>query len=240
MLRRASRLISVNATGGEMPAHQWLPDALPAPGLVLVQEIFGVGDYVQDRAGDLADLGYVVTAPDLYWRLDDREIDESSPDGLARAMEVAGQVDWDLAVADVTATLVALRGSPEVDGRAGLLGFCFGGGLAFQAAAVADPDLLVVYYGSALPRLLHLAGQVTCPSLHHFGLADSFILPPQVAEIREAVTAHGARFETYPEADHAFDNPLLPLHDPAASQLAWSTTERFLAEFMPVRQYSVG
>jgi carboxymethylenebutenolidase len=123
----------------------------------------------------------------------------------------------------------------------GLLGFCFGGGLAFAVAAAtsaagAGPDVLVSYYGSALPTLLDQAPQVTCPSLHHFGLADDY-LPPEVQRaIEEAVTAGGAdtTFLTYAGAGHAFDNPAPIFHHREAAAEAWATTETWLAGKLPV------
>jgi carboxymethylenebutenolidase len=119
-----------------------------------------------------------------------------------------------------------------VDGGVGLLGFCFGGGLAFHVAAVTPVDVLVSYYGSALPGLLGLADQVTVPSLHHFGTADAYISAEAQEQIRAAVTANGARFETYEGAGHAFDNPGPMFHHAAASAAAWATTVQFLAEHL--------
>lgn len=219
-----------------MPAHLWLPESGSGPGLVLVQEIFGVSRYIRARAADLARLGYVVCAPEVYWRLDGYEFDETGVEAVPQAMAVVQRVDWDLAVADVAAALGHLRGLVGKSAGCGLIGFCFGGGLAFNVAAITDPDVLVSYYGSALDELLPLAGRVRAPSLHHFGLADSFIPLPMIRQIEAAVTAHGARFETYPGADHAFDNPLPGYHHPAASAAAWRTTTTFLAEHLPVEQ----
>lgn len=226
--------IHIETPDGPLPAHLWLPPQQTGPGLVLVQEIFGVSDYIKDRGRDLADLGYVVIAPEVYWRLEDPQLDEGSEDVLSSAMGLAQQVDWEQAVADVALTLSHLQGMIEVTGGAGLIGFCFGGGLAFNVAAVADPDVLVSYYGSSLGNLLHLADQVTAPSLHHFGLADSFVTGPTQQAIREAVTAVGARFETYEGAGHAFDNPMPAFHHPVATDAAWRSTVQFLAEFLPV------
>ena len=121
-----------------------------------------------------------------------------------------------------------------------MLGFCFGGGLAFAVAARAEakPDVLVSYYGSALPDLLALAPQVTVPSLHHFGEADAYIPLDTVREIERAVTAtnDAVTFETYAGAGHAFDNPSPMFHHAEASQAAWATTTAWLAEHLPVRR----
>ena len=219
----------VATADGPMPAYRWLPEAGSGPGLLLVQEIFGVSRYIRQRAADLAAAGYVVLAPELYWRLDRTTVDETSPDALEQAMGLASRLDWDATVADTTAALEHLRGLDEVTGPVGAVGFCFGGGVAFNVAATSRPDVLVSYYGSALPQLLDLAPRVDMPSLHHFGLSDDFFPPDVVATIEEAVTAGGtATFHTYPGANHAFDNPDFPFHHPEASALAWERTVAFL------------
>lgn len=229
-----ARTVQVDTGDGLMPSHLWLPPRGSGPGLLLVQEIFGVSDYIRKRAADLAALGYVVLAPEIYWRLDDRELDELSPDVLDRALSLAGRLDWDTAVSDAVAALDHLKNLPQRTGGVGVIGFCFGGGLAFNVAAVSSPDVLVSYYGSALPNLLHLAPEVTAPSLHHFGEADAYVVPEDVQRIRQAVTAHpDTEFETYPGAGHAFDNPMPAFHHPEASALAWRRTEAFLQSHLP-------
>lgn len=223
--------VAVDVAGGTMPADLHLPDAGSGPGIVLVQEIFGVTGYVDARARDLAGLGYAVLVPHVYWRQGDPRLD--GEDALPKAMEALGRVDWPEAVADVSAALAALRARPEVTGPAGLLGFCFGGGLAFAVAVAADPDFLVSYYGSALPNLLEQAGEVRCPSLHHFGLADDYLPPDVVERITAAVTAGDATVLTYEGAGHAFDNPDPAFHHAAASEQAWAATAAWLATRAP-------
>jgi carboxymethylenebutenolidase len=234
--------VYVETDGGQLPAHLWLPPAGSGPGLLLIQEIFGVSDYIKQRAADLAQLGYVVLAPEIYWRLDDTSLDESSPELLDRALAIVSRLDWPTAVSDAVAALNHLRGLEQVRGGAGdglgggvgIIGFCFGGGLGFNVAAVSSPDVLVSYYGSALPNLLDLAPKVAAPSLHHFGEADDYLAPEVVARIREAVLANPLNeVETYPGAGHAFDNPLPMFHHAEASALAWRRTAEFLAVRLP-------
>lgn len=233
MSRASDDIVSTDA--GPMPARQWLPPAGRGPGLLLLQEIFGVSGYIQRRGADLAAADYVVLAPELYWRLDATAIDESRPGAIEAAMGRAQQLDWSTTVQDAVAALHHLRAGAEVSGGTGVIGFCFGGGLAFNVAALQPVDALVSYYGSALPTLLDLAGQVTAPSLHHFGTADAFIDPDTVARIRAAVTSGSvpAEFETYEGANHAFDNDVFVLHHPEASALAWQRTLAFLARELP-------
>ena len=219
-----------------MPAWRWLPPAGRGPGLLLLQEIFGVSTYIRRRAADLAEAGYVVLAPELYWRLDAAAINEAAPGALEEAMGRAQQLDWPATVGDAVAALHHLKADQEVSGGTGVIGFCFGGGVAFNVAAVEKVDALVSYYGSGLPGLLDLAPQVTAPSLHHFGAADDFLDAETVARIRDAVTSSSApvEFETYEGANHAFDNDVFALHHPEASKLAWQRTLAFLARELPV------
>ena len=244
-------MLPIPTDAGDLPGLLWLPENLeePAPGLVVLQEIFGLSDYLQQRCADLAALGYAVLAPQLFARLDPPlvglEDREDFGSWLAEGVELTGQLPWERAEADAIAALGALRAHRAVDSeRVGLLGFCYGGGLAFAAAASAadelrPPSVLVSYYGSALPTLLGRAPLVGAPSLHHFGTADAFIPSAQVAQIREAVTAGGTReqvrFELHDGAGHAFDNPHPGLHHAEASRAAWQQTVDFLAETLPAR-----
>jgi carboxymethylenebutenolidase len=230
---RSSERIEIPTPDGRMPAHLWQPASGSGPGILLLQEIFGVSDYIISRAQDLAGLGYVVLAPEIYWRIGASRV-ENGPDAMGQAFALAQQVDWDAAVSDSAVALEELGHLPGVEGGNGVVGFCFGGALAFNVAAVTAPDALVSYYGSSLPDMLHLATDVTAPSLYHFGLADSYIEPEKVELIRKALTGRpDVTFETYEGADHAFDNPDFHLHHAQASALAWERTAAFLDRHLP-------
>ena len=224
---------TIPTADGDMPAVLWKPASGTGPGILLLQEIFGVSAYIRRRGAALAQAGYVVLAPELYWRLDPSldPLDESAPDVVEQAMGRATSLSWEQTVADAVRALEVLRERDDV-GKVGVLGFCFGGGLAFNVAAVSAPDCLVSYYGSGLPGLLDLAPMVTAPSLHHFGLADDYLPADVVEQIRSAVTAGDGEvvLETYEGANHAFDNDDFFLHDPEASRLAWDRTLAFLGE----------
>lgn len=232
-----SERVEVPTPDGPMPAEWFGPTDGSVPVIVVCQEIFGVTDYIRRRCRDLADAGYAVLAPHFYWRLsptgDAPEIAETDENALQQAMGLAQQLDFAAATADGVAAVAYAR---EHGTAVGLVGFCFGGGLAFAIAAQAEPDALVSYYGSGLPGLLELAPRVTAPILHHFGDADSFIDADAQARVRDAVTANTeAEWITHPGADHAFDNDVAPWHHPEASARAWQATLRFLADRLPAR-----
>ena len=236
--------LSVQTPDGAMPSHLWLPEGGTGPGVLLLQEIFGVSAYVERRAQDLADEGYVVLAPEIFWRQGVSRVEEG-PDALEEALGLLQRTDWPLAVADGVAALEALRGHEAVTGRVGIVGFCFGGGLAFNVVAQSPADALVSYYGSALPELLGVlpfdpsdvtltvidpAGVAT-PSLHHWGLADSFIDRPVVEQVCARLEAQpDATVETYEGGGHAFDNDDFMFYDADLAALAWQRTLAFLAD----------
>ncbi|HEU0316241.1 MAG TPA: dienelactone hydrolase family protein, partial [Solirubrobacteraceae bacterium] len=204
----------VPTAGGVMDAVLVLPEAGSGPGVVLLHEIFGVNAYVTRAAERLAELGYVVLVPDLFWRTDPGfTVDERDEESLARGMEAAGRLDRPVAVTDAIAALGALRGRPEVTGRVGVLGFCLGGALAYLAAAEGDPDAAVCYYGSGIADALDAAAEITCPVLFHFGAEDRFI--PREQADRVAALAAGRPELTchiHAGAGHAFDNPAPMFH----------------------------
>src|SRR6266849_791397 len=133
-----STLTVTTHDGGRMPAFVASPASGAGPGLVLLQEIFGITDYIKSRARDLAEQGYLVVAPELYWRIAPHvETDERTETGLQKAFEYFGKLDLAQAVEDAIATLEHVRAMPETEGRAGVLGFCLGGRLAYEVGIAA-------------------------------------------------------------------------------------------------------
>lgn len=233
------RRLTVEVEDGALPCQLFLPAAGAGPGILLLQEIFGVTAYLQSRARDLAGLGYCVLVPESYWRLGSPVIAEGA-DGLPEAMAATGRLDWDQTVGDAVAATRALRSRPEVVGPTGLMGFCFGGGLAWATAARLSaegdgPDALVAYYGSQIPGLLKLAELITCPQLQHWGDADQYISADEVAAVEATATSgqHDVTFLRYQDAGHAFDNPAPVFHNEAASAQAWAETTTWLTQHLP-------
>ncbi|GIL36351.1 dienelactone hydrolase family protein [Phycicoccus sp. DTK01] len=229
-----SERVDVTLPDGTMPAHRWLPESGTGPGVLLLQEIFGISPYIRRRAEDLAALGYVVLAPEVFWRLGVSDV-PNGPSMLEEAMGLLGRLDWDAAVADSTQALRALRDDEAVTGGAGVVGFCFGGGLGYAVVAGEPADALVSFYGSALPQLVDAVPSVSTPSLHVFGESDAYLPMDVVGRITERVTGGDAPAEvvTYPGADHAFDNDDFVNHDGDASAAAWARTVEFLARTLP-------
>src|SRR4051794_33018871 len=127
---RMTASTTIHTDAGDLPTHLWTPPSGHGPGLVVLQEIFGVSDYIERRAAQLAELGYVVAAPEIFWRLGVTSPVEGD-DALEQGMGLVQRLDWDAAVADAAAAVRWLREHDDVDSGVGIVGFCFGGGLGF-------------------------------------------------------------------------------------------------------------
>jgi len=213
----------------------WHPPSGRGPGLVLIQEIFGLDDYLRSVAADLAAAGYVVAIPELFRRTAPGWSSTHDEAGVAASMEVAASFDPELGLADVLETMAHLRSLPEVTGGVGLLGFCLGGSLAFAAAAEGDPDTAVSFYGSTVAASIAELSRVTCPIQFHFGGQDPYIPRADVRVVEEAVASHpGAEIHVQEEAGHAFHNNVAPMfHHPEAAARAWDLTTGFLRRTLP-------
>ena len=227
----------------------WLPENLeePVPGLVVLQEIFGLSASMQQRCADLAARGYAVLAPQLFARLDPPvagiEDGEELEPWLEEGMALTARLPWERAEADALAAIGALRAHGAVDAeRVGLVGFCWRRAPFSAAASAAEEDrpvsVLVSYYGSALPTLLHRAPAVDVPSLHHFGTADAFIPSSRSSGSgrRSPPAVPGSRCARAPRGS----GPRLrqPPSRPAPRRgvrAAWRQTLDVLAEVLPAR-----
>ncbi len=227
-----TRIVDITAhDGGTFHGHLALPAVTPAPGVVLLHEIFAVNDYIEAVAERLALLGYVVLAPDLFWRIDPDHPLAHTDEAMGEAFERVQRLDLDEAVRDADAALSHLSRLAEVDGSVGVIGFCLGGTIAFATAVRSEPDAVVAYYGSGVTDFLEHAEAVHCPIRFVFGGSDPFI-PSEVPDAVAAAFAGREDIEVsvFAEAGHAFDNFLAPqFHDPIAAIAAWGQTADFLA-----------
>ena len=230
-----TRTENVAVEGDSFDLHVWLPEGGRGPGLLLVQEIFGVGTYVRAVADRLAALGYVVGAPDVFWRIHRNWEADHSPEGLEASLAMVSKFDFPLGVADCVASFHAMEDLPEIDGRVGVIGFCLGGTLAYLTAAVADPACCVSYYGSGVAGMLDQLDNIHCPVLFHFGDADAYIPSEQLDAIRAAIDGRDLFTLNTEPAGHAFDNHAAPMFwNEGAAASAWSQTTAFLDRHLPV------
>ncbi|SAK39979.1 carboxymethylenebutenolidase [Caballeronia catudaia] len=140
-----SRWIDIPADGDSFQGYLALPKTGAGPAVIILQEIFGVNGHIRSVADQYAADGYVALAPDVFWRTQPRvELGYEGAD-RQKAMELLQKTDANAAVADVGAAAKALRALPEVTGKVAAIGYCFGGRLAYLAAAQGSVDLAVAY-----------------------------------------------------------------------------------------------
>jgi carboxymethylenebutenolidase len=222
---------------GTFDLSLWVPDSGSGPGLLLIQEIYGVSDYIRAVASDLAALGYVVAAPDLFWRIKPQHQAAHDQAGLEESLALGQRFDAAQGVRDCLTALRALAELPEVDGGLGVIGFCLGGSIGYLVAAQAPVDVLISFYGSAVPDSLDLLTQISAPVQFHFGGSDPYIPRDRVRAVEEAAARYpNVEMHVEEDAGHAFHNRKAPMFyqaEPAAR--AWQQAEEFLRRHLPVR-----
>jgi len=207
--------------GASFSGYLSTPRGGKGPGIVLCQEIFGVNPYIQSVADYYAEEGYVVLAPDLFWRITPGIQLGYTEKDFERAFQLFGQFDTDQGMNDISASVKTLRSRPEVVGKVGALGFCLGGRLTYLAAARSDVDCAVAYYGVTIDEYLNEASNINVPMALHFAENDQFAPMASVNNIQAALKDHvETEIFIYPGVDHGFSrNESGHFHKPTA-QLA--------------------
>ena len=191
--------------GGQFRAYVARPPHGSGPGIVLLQEIFGVNATMREQADAWAEEGYVVVVPDLFWRLQPGIELDYSPEGWQRAFECYQKFDVDQGIEDIQATIHALRAHPALKGKIGCVGYCLGGKLAYLTGTRTDVDCSVCYYGVGIEQSLDELPRVRGPMVMHFAELDQYAPPAAVAKIKAAAQGHELiTIYEYPGVDHAF------------------------------------
>ena len=214
--------ITIDGPDGSFGAYLAVPASTPAAGLVVAQEIFGVNQVMRDICDWLAGEGYAACCPDIFWRIEPGiQITDQTEAEWQRAFELFGLFDVDKGVEDLKTTLAHLRGRPECTGKAGSIGYCLGGKLAFLMATRTDADCNVSYYGVGLDELLGEAGNISKPLLMHVASQDQFVPPEAQEKIKTGLADHSqVALHVYEGRDHAFARVGGEHYDAAAAELA--------------------
>jgi carboxymethylenebutenolidase len=227
------RFISVAAPeGGRMRCYlaEPAPSRAPVPAIVLLQEIAGVNFHLRAAADYFATLGYIVMAPNVFWRSEETHEVDYSTDGINRALALLDLFDDEQGVNDIGIVVKALRARADCSGRVAAAGYCLGGRLAFLCGAARMVDAVVAWYPTWIERRIDLAGEVSCPMSLHFPESDAHGAPDAKACIAEGLKkATHAEVFYYPDAQHAFDSDAArPVYNRWASQLSNSRAALFL------------
>ncbi len=215
--------------GGEFDAYLALPASGYGPGVVVLQEIFGVNDYMRSVADWYAAHGFVALVPDLFWRLE-RGVELSDKgDDWKKAIEFYQRLDEAKAVEDSAAAMNFLRQHSACSGRAGAVGFCLGGNLAYLLSVRFKPDCAVGYYGVSIEKSLDEANNLTTPLLLHIAGRDQNCPPEAQAKIQSVLEPNPlVKIYVYPDKGHAFARPGGEHYDAAGAELANLRSLEFL------------
>ena len=210
-------------TNGTTTAGYLARSAKRGPGIIVIQEWWGLVPQIEHVAERLASEGFVALAPDLYHGKTTKSPDEAGKLMMSLRVNEAAR--------DLAAAIDYLVSLPGVAGpKVGTIGFCMGGALSLYAAC-KNPEVgaSVVFYGGH-PNIQPDVRSLGAPVLGIFAGKDTFVSPQVVAELDRRLTELGKphTFHTYPNADHAFFNEERPeVYDPAAAKDAWAKTLAF-------------
>src|SRR3989449_1998723 len=215
--------------GGEFDASMALPAVGYGPGMVVLQEIFGVNEFLRNVCDWYAAHGFVAICPDLFWRQERGvELTDQTEAGWQRAFELYQGLDEVKAVEDAAAALEFLRKHPACNGRVGAVGFCLGGKLAWLLSVRFKPDCAVGYYGVSIEKTVGEADGLSSPLMLHIGGKDQYCPPDAQKEIHAALDSNPlATIHDYPDQDHAFGRPGGKHYDADAAELANLRTLEF-------------
>ncbi|MDA9688938.1 dienelactone hydrolase family protein [Betaproteobacteria bacterium] len=195
-----------SACGGSFGAYVSLPPAGFGPGLLVIQEIFGVNDHIKNVCDQYALDGFVAVAPDVFWRQEPQiELSYDSA-AIAKGVRLFDGLNIDIAAADLQRAVEAIRHIPSCTGKVGAIGFCMGGLLAFVSAARAGVESSVIYYGTRLDHYLDLVHDITCPLLFHFASDDKHISTQAVKKVKMSLTGKdNCRVIVHKNSGHGFN-----------------------------------
>jgi len=221
-----AKTVTITATdgSGSFSAYQ---AGEKGPGILVIQEIFGVNTVMRDICDDLAKQGYVALCPDLFWRQEPGvDITDKSKEHWDKAFALFGGFNLDKGIDDLKAALGVLR--KTTGGKVGTVGYCLGGKLAFLMATRSDVDASVSYYGVGLADHTAEVANIKKPLLMHVATEDKFVPKDQQAKVKAAVASNAnVTLHEYQGNDHAFARVGGEHYDKAAADTANSRTADF-------------
>ena len=222
----AGQMIEIQSNGGTARGYLSVPDGGRGPGVVVIEEWWGLVPHFGEVADRFAREGYVALAPDLYHGRSTAEPDEANKLMLDMKRDVAER--------DLDGAVEHLRLHPMSTGKVGVVGFCLGGGLALLAAC-RNPHIAacVDFYG-VLPGGQPECDKLAAPVLGLFGERDPWMPPDAVRQLEDELRRMGKTVETvvYRDADHAFFNDTAESVDDDAAEDAWRRTLEWFSRYL--------
>lgn len=226
--------ITIKGRDGEFGAYIARPKVLPAPAVVVLQEVFGVNADIRNTCDELAAEGFVAVAPDLFWRQEPGvDLSVTSESDWQHGLRLYQAYDRDLGVKDIEDTVQAVAKLLGCTGKVGVLGYCLGGLMTYLTAVRSDVDAGVVYHGGDTEKYLGEANGLQSPLLMHLGEEDEFISKPAQAAIKAALAGKAdVTIYSYAGQKHAFSRHGGAHYDPTAAALAHARTYKFLHDHL--------
>jgi carboxymethylenebutenolidase len=233
--------ITVKGQGGTFAAYIARPKTLPAPAVIVLQELFGVNADIRKHCDELADQGFLAVAPDLFWRQEPGvDLTVTSEADWQHGLRLYQAYDRDAGVNDVKDTIDAVRNLAECNGKVALLGYCLGALMVFMTAVRNDGiDAAVWYHGGDTEKYLGEVDGLHAPLIMHLAEEDEFISKAAQAEIKAAL-AKKPRTTVYSYAgqNHAFARHNGAHYNAAAATLANGRTSQFLHQHIWIQPKS--
>jgi carboxymethylenebutenolidase len=222
------------ADGGSFSGYLATPKSGKGPGILVIQEIFGVNKVMRDIADGFAAQGYAALCPDLFWRQEPGiQITDKTEAEWARAFQLYQGFDEAKGVDDLKATLAHLRTLPACTGKVGAVGYCLGGKLAYLMATRSDAECSVGYYGVGIDKALGEAGKIARPLMLHIAEQDQFCPPEAQQAIKAALGRNpNVTIHSYPGVDHAFARSGGEHYDKAAAESANKRAAEFFKQHL--------
>lgn len=225
---------SISTPDGTFSGYLALPDGGSGPGLVVIQEIFGVNQVMRDFCDFFAAEGFVAFCPDLFWRIEPGiDITDQTEEEWAQAFDLFGKFDRSKGVEDISASLEMLKTHKAVSGKVGTVGYCLGGYMAYVSATRTDTDASVGYYGVSIQDSLDESGSIKNPLMLHIAEKDEFVSSEDQEKIKQGLDSNKlVTIHSYAEQDHAFARPGGAHYDKVAADLANERTISFLHQHL--------
>jgi len=226
--------ITIHGPDGSFGAYLAKPSAGSGPGIVVIQEIFGVNKVIRDIADSFAARGYFALAPDLFWRIEPGvQLTDKSDDEWQRAFDLMTKFDPDFGAKDMQASISHVRWLDGCTGKVGTVGYCLGGLLAYLTAARSDVDASVGYYGVNIDQKLDEAKNIKKPLMLHIAEKDQYVKPEAQKKIADALKGNPLIIlHFYPQMDHAFAREGGAHYDKACADLANGRTSTFFKQHL--------
>ncbi len=223
--------LDIKTPDGSCKGYLSLPESGRGPGIVLLQEIFGINAYMRQIADLFAAEGFVAVVPDLFWRLEPGvDLDYAERD---KAVSLMNRFDFNAGIKDIDATVEALRAHPAVTGKIGVLGYCLGGKLAVAVAARSNIGCAVSYYGVGIEKILDDVKAARGPMMLHYGALDRNSSPEVIKAVSDAVAGKSdVTIYVYKDGDHGFNSSARAAFNHNASLQAHGRTINFLRKYL--------